>query len=80
MRLAKEWPPRTVKIWDLSNKIWDLSNFLELPLVGTSVDYWPVIAEQGKVHHPACSNANPNHNTNADLNPNPNPNPTADPN
>jgi len=26
MRLAKEWPPRTVKIWGLSN-------FLELPLV-----------------------------------------------
>ena len=43
---------------------------------GTSVDYWPVTAKQGEVHHPACSNANPNHNTNL----NPSPNPTADPN
>jgi len=45
---------------------------------GTSVDYWPVTAKQGEVHHSACSNANPNHNTNPNLNPNPNPNPTAD--
>ena len=36
--------------------------------------------QQRKVHHPACSNANPNHNTNPNLNPNPNPNHTADPN
>jgi len=46
--------------------------------LGTSVDYWPVTAKQGEVHHPACSNANPNHNTNPNLNSNPNPNPTAD--
>jgi len=48
--------------------------------LGTSVDYWPVTAKYGEVHHPACSNANPNHNTNPNLNPNPNPNSTADPN
>jgi len=47
---------------------------------GTSVDYWPVTAKLGEVHHPACSNANPNHNTNPNLNPNANPNPAADPN
>ena len=48
--------------------------------IGTTVDYWPVTAKQGEVHHPACSNANPNHNTNPNINPNPNPNPAADPN
>ena len=49
--------------------------------LGTNVDYWPVTAKQGEVHHPSCSNANPNHNTNPNRNPNPNPNPnpTADP-
>jgi len=48
-------------------------------ILGTSVDYWALIAKQGKVH-PACSNANPNHNTKPNLNPNPNPNPAAYPN
>jgi len=46
------------------------------PHLGTSVDYWALIAKWSEVHHPACSNANPNHNTN----PNPNPNPAAYPN
>ena len=43
-------------------------------VIGMSADYWPVTAKQGKVHHPACSNANPNHNINPNPTANPNPN------